>query len=86
MRQTGVLKGPQSLFFGKNSTGGLLNYVSQDPSEELEVLLKAGYESEVKEAFGQIIVSGPVSDTAKGRLVMRYIDMDGQQRGTQYDL
>ena len=77
MRQIEVLKGPQSLFFGKSSSAGLLSFVSQDPSDEFEVILKTGYEYEAAEAFGQFIVSGPISETLKGRLAVRYTDMDG---------
>lgn len=77
MRQVEVLKGPQSLFFGKNSTAGLLNFVSQDPSDEVEVIVKAGYEVEAEEVFGQLILSGPLSDTVKGRLAVRHTDMQG---------
>lgn len=77
MRQMEVLKGPQSLFFGKNTTAGLLNYVSNDPSDEFEFKARAGYENEAEQAYGQIILSGPLTDTLKGRLVARYTEMDG---------
>ena len=77
MRQMEVLKGPQSLFFGKNTTAGLLNFVSNDPTDEFEFMAKAGFESEADEYFGQVILSGPLSDSVKGRLVARVSEMDG---------
>ena len=41
-RQIEILKGPQSLFFGKNATAGALNIVTNDPGAELEILASAG--------------------------------------------
>ncbi len=77
MRQMEVLKGPQSLFFGKNTTAGLLNFVSNDPGDDFEFSAKTGYESEAEQVYAQAIVSGPISETLKGRLVVRYSDMEG---------
>ena len=77
MRQMEVLKGPQSLFFGKNTTAGLLNFVSNDPTDDFEFIAKAGYEGEADEYYGQVILSGALSDTVKGRLVARISEMEG---------
>ena len=77
MRQMEVLKGPQSLFFGKNTTAGLLNFVSNDPGDEFEFSAKTGYESEADQVYGQATVSGPLSETLRGRLVVRVSDMEG---------
>jgi iron complex outermembrane recepter protein len=38
-----VLKGPQALFFGKNTTGGLISVVSRGPTDEFEAGGRAGY-------------------------------------------
>lgn len=77
MESVQVYKGPQALFFGKNSPGGVLAIRSADPSDEFEGQLKAGYEFEAKEKFVQGMVSGPISDNTGGRLVVRYSESDG---------
>ncbi len=77
MQQTEVLKGPQSLFFGKNSTAGLLNYVTNDPGDEFELIVKGGYEDVGEAKYGEVIISGPLSDTVRARLAVRHNDQEG---------
>src|SRR5262249_53569969 len=49
MAQIEVLKGPQSLFYGKNSPGGVITIRTADPGDQLEVIGRAGYEFEGRE-------------------------------------
>ena len=77
MESVQVYKGPQALFFGKNSPGGVLSIRTADPGDEFEAQVKSGYEFEGQEWFVQGVVSGPFSDTAAGRLVVRYTETDG---------
>lgn len=77
MQSVQVYKGPQALFFGKNSPGGVVAIRTADPGEEFEAQIKTGYEFEAKERFIQGVVSGPFSDTVAGRLVVRYSESDG---------
>ncbi|MCY4425983.1 MAG: TonB-dependent receptor [Halieaceae bacterium] len=77
MEAVQVYKGPQALFFGKNSPGGVISIRTADPGEEFEGQLKTGYDLEADEWFVQGVVSGPFSDTAAGRLVVRYTETDG---------
>src|SRR5687768_5756915 len=44
MAQVEVLKGPQSLFYGKSSPGGVISIRTADPGDQLEVTARAGYE------------------------------------------
>src|SRR5688500_11508418 len=41
--QVEVLKGPQSLFYGKNSTGGVISLRSADPTDAFEFIARGGY-------------------------------------------
>ena len=75
--QIEVLKGPQSLFFGKSSPGGVISIRSADPTDQFEVIGRAGYEVEARERRGDLIISGPVSETLKLRLAGTIGEQDG---------
>jgi iron complex outermembrane receptor protein len=75
--QVEVLRGPQALFYGKNSPAGVVSLRSADPTDKTEVILRTGYEAVAVERFGEAVLSGPVSDTLKLRLGVRYSDSDG---------
>jgi iron complex outermembrane receptor protein len=77
MQQVEVLKGPQSLFYGKSSPGGVISIRSADPTDRFELIGRAGYEFEAAEKQGQIIISGPVTSTLKARLAAQYDVQDG---------
>jgi iron complex outermembrane receptor protein len=75
--QVEVLKGPQPLFYGKNSTAGVISLRSADPTDRFELIARAGYETEAIEKSGELIVSGPVSPSLKLRLAAHYDHSDG---------
>lgn len=77
LKQIELLRGPQVLFFGKNSPGGIISITSADPGEELEFLARLGYEYENEETYGELMASGPLSETVGGRIFARFSDMDG---------
>jgi iron complex outermembrane receptor protein len=72
-----VLKGPQALFFGKESPGGVISLRSADPTDQLEVVARAAYEIESVQPRAEFIVSGPVTDTLKLRLATMYDQQEG---------
>lgn len=78
--QIEVLKGPQSLFFGKNNTAGVISLRSADPTDEVERIVRIGYEYEAEEKTGELILSGPVNDMLKLRLAARISDQEGYFR------
>ena len=82
LQQVEVLKGPQALYFGKNSTGGIVAFRTADPTEETEVQFKVGYEDEAEQRYVQALVSGVLTDTLKARLVGRWSDMEGWLNNT----
>ncbi|MCB2079044.1 MAG: TonB-dependent receptor, partial [Novosphingobium sp.] len=75
--QIEVLKGPQSLFFGKSSPGGVISLRTADPTDEFEMIVRAGYEFEARERRADFIVSGPLSDGVKVRLASTIGKQDG---------
>jgi iron complex outermembrane recepter protein len=67
-----VLKGPQGTLFGRNSTGGAINYIANKPTEEFEASGTIGYgRFETVEASG--MVSGPLTDNMGARLVVKTV-------------
>ena len=73
-----VLKGPQGTLYGQNTTGGLVNYVSAKPTDELAYGLSASY-GRFAEGDLEAYVSGPMSDTLKGRAAIRLQTGDAWQ-------
>ncbi len=72
-----VLRGPQSILFGKNSVGGALNITTARPTSEFEAMVSALYETEYDEREVTGFVSGPFSDRLRGRLAASYREVDG---------
>ena len=77
MQQMEVLRGPQALFFGKNSTAGVVSIRTADPGDETEFLVRAGYEFEGEQYIGEFVGSGPVSDSLALRVALRATSMKG---------
>jgi iron complex outermembrane receptor protein len=75
--QVEVLKGPQALFYGKSSPGGVISLRTADPTDKVEVIGRAAYEFESVNPRGELILSGPVTDTLKLRLAGMYSQADG---------
>ncbi|MEJ5977658.1 TonB-dependent receptor [Novosphingobium sp. PS1R-30] len=77
LKQIEVLRGPQALFFGKNSPGGIISLTTADPGKDTEALLRGGYEFTAREKYVEAMYSTPISDTVGLRIAGRYSDMDG---------
>lgn len=75
--QVEVLKGPQALFYGKNSPAGVISLRSADPTDAFELIARGGYEFEANEKVGELIVSGPIAESLKLRLGAKYSDQEG---------
>lgn len=71
-----LLRGPQGVLFGRNSTGGTLNIVSKAPSDEFEGVLGVTFGNFDKRTFSGT-VSGPLSDKVRGRLTLLRNKRDG---------
>ena len=72
-----ILKGPQSLFFGKNSPAGVIDITSVSPGRELEGYLRAGYEIRTVDPTLEGAISVPVSDKLSIRFAVHGEDMQG---------
>jgi iron complex outermembrane receptor protein len=75
IKQVDVMKGPQTLYFGKSATAGVLGLRSNDPTKQWEVGGKASYEF-VED--GYVIggyISGPITPTLGIRVAAQYNDI-----------
>lgn len=82
LAQVEVLRGPQALFFGKNSPGGVISITSAEPTRDWTVIARGGYEFKARDKRGELIVSGPLGDSAGLRLAGRYSRMEGYNQVT----
>jgi iron complex outermembrane receptor protein len=77
-----ILKGPQGTLFGRNATGGLVNYVSNKPDFERfggYVDVTAGQydvDNDANRYTGEAVITGPLGDKMAGRLAIRYNEQD----------
>lgn len=65
-----VLKGPQPVFFGKNSPGGVVSVKSADPTEELSGYVRGGYEFNANATTVEAALSGPLTENLGARLAL----------------
>lgn len=77
-----VLRGPQGTLFGRNSTGGLVHFISNKPTESLSVYVNMTYGS-----YNQVKVDGAIggplaSDKVLGRLSVAANYHDGYLENT----
>jgi outer membrane receptor protein involved in Fe transport len=80
MQRVEVLQGPQGTLFGRNTTAGLINLVTNKPSDQFDAMIRGevgNYETYNSEGM----VSGPLGDSFAGRLSFRTEDSnDGWQQ------
>lgn len=71
-----VLRGPQGTLYGRNATGGLVHFISNKPTDELE-----GYLDVTLAQYGQLkteaALGGSLSDSVRGRISIATNDHDG---------
>ena len=73
-------EGPQGVHLGKNTIAGAIQITTKDPGDHFEAYVKGGYELNAAERYGEVMVSGPITDTLGARLVVRASQMDGWAR------
>jgi iron complex outermembrane receptor protein len=78
-----ILKGPQGTLFGRNATGGLIQYVSNKPSfEEVEGYADLTYgtfdsDANANHTRVEAAIGGPFSGNMAGRFAVLYNEHDG---------
>jgi len=77
LQQVEVLRGTQSILFGKNSIAGAVSMKSAKPTDEFEASFTALYEPDADEQDFRLMMSGPLTDNLRGRIAI----MDRKQEG-----
>ena len=71
-----ILRGPQGTLYGRNATGGALNVITAEPTNNL-----SGYFTQTVGNYNLFTeegaISGPLSDSMSGRLAVRIVNRDG---------
>lgn len=71
-----IVRGPQGTLYGRNATGGAVNVITRNPTDELE-----GYGRLTVGNYGLVsteaAISGPLADGVSARVAFRSTDHDG---------
>lgn len=81
-----VLRGPQSILFGKNSVAGALNVTTAQPTADFEGYVDGEvvhYDTDLNGYAAEGAISGPISDTMRFRVAARYNDSDGYMNNNE---
>lgn len=75
VKQIEVLKGPQGTLFGRSSSAGAVNVVTNKPTETFEGHVAAEYGQD-NQHLEEAVLSGPLSDTLSARFAVRNQGME----------
>ena len=90
LERVDILRGPQGVSFGRNTTGGAVMVQTADPSDAWEGYARIAYEGPVDSGrgtgmlSGRAVISGPISDAVSFRLGVLHSD-DGGYFTNQFD-
>jgi len=72
-----VLQGPQSLYYGKNSSAGIINVVSADPTDTPYAMVRGAYNFNARGIVTEAVLSGPLADGLTARIAFYRNDQKG---------
>jgi iron complex outermembrane receptor protein len=71
-----VMRGPQGIFFGRNSIGGAVQMRTGKPTEEFSGRVKGSIGSQ-NLALVEGVIQGGITDTLRGKIALQYREFDG---------
>ncbi len=71
-----VLRGPQGTLYGRNATGGLIHFISNEPTDYLDAQASLSY-SEYDTYEAEAAIGGPIGDGVRVRASGKYRNSDG---------
>lgn len=75
-----VLKGPQGILYGRNTTGGAINYIAKKPTEAFEAGLSGTF-GRFQTAESEGYISGNIAEGLNGRIAGKVVH---SWQGSQY--
>lgn len=72
-----ILKGPQSLFYGKNATAGVISLTTANPTDTFQARARLGYEFNAQQVYTEGFASGPIGEDLGIRVAARASKMFG---------
>lgn len=84
VEQVEVLRGPQGTRFGANALAGMVNIRTREATDEFSANIYGGYGNLESWQLGAA-VSGPLSDSLKGRLAIQQTKSDGHYKNDFLD-
>ncbi len=84
IKQIEVLRGPQGTLLGANALAGLINFVSEDPTQEAKGKTRFTWGNFNTREFSQI-VNGPINDDIALRIALNKNVSDGYMNNTHLD-
>ena len=79
MERMEVLRGPQGTLYGRNTTGGSINFISKRPTDEMEGQLDFTY-GNYERVRARGMLNMPVNESLKTRFSVAWEDRDGYQK------
>jgi len=79
MQRVEILRGPQGTLFGRNATGGLMHFISAQPTNHLEGYVQASY-GRFNTYNLEGAISGPISESVRARVAFARNASDGPFR------
>lgn len=72
-----VLRGPQGTLFGRNTTGGAVNFVTKKPTEDYNLSLRAGLGNFDQRVLRGVVNTGTIADIARSSFSYLYKSRNG---------
>ena len=78
LQRVEVVRGPQGTLFGRSTIGGALSLISNDPGNEFQIGGRTQIALDSNQDYDvEGFVTGPLSETVRGRIAARFRDSDG---------
>lgn len=80
IKRVEILQGPQSLYYGMNTSAGLISIITNDPTPEPYAMVRVGYTEQSIGWRTEAVLSGPLTKTLGARLAFYRSDQAGYFR------